>query len=179
MALILDNGAGNLKAGLYSYHHLNGNGNVNSLDPLWVLPNLTAKVQKSMQYLIADQVQDFLNASLLQFVRPFDRGYLNNWQCEIEVWTYLFHEKMKLSPSETSLVLTEPLLNLESIQNDTNEVVFEYFGFKDYMRRPAASFSAYLAGWDGCTVVDSGFSFSHVVPFVQGRCQRNAVSNNQ
>lgn len=164
-ALLLDNGAGSIKAGWHS-----------SEAPAHVFPNATAKVQKSMQYMVGDQIHEFLNSSLLQFTRPFDRGYTNNWQCEIEVWSYLFNEKLRISPQDTSLVVTEPLMNLETIQNETNEIVFEYFGFKEYFRRPAPCFSAYQLGAEvGCTVVDSGFSFTHVVPFVNNRCQRHAI----
>lgn len=168
--LLIDNGAGSIKAGWYDPKMPSA-----SQSPQ-MLPNSTAKVSKSMQYLIADQQNDFLNTSMLQYVRPFDRGYLTNWQCEIEVWSYLFQDKFRIIPQDSSLVLTEPLLNLETIQNDTNEVVFEYYGFKEYIRRPAAAFSAFSAGSDlGCLVVDSGFSFTHIVPFVSNRCVKKGI----
>jgi actin-related protein 6 len=176
--LIFDNGAGSIKAG---WHHLSSSPQSH--------PNATAKVSKSMQYLISDQLKDCLNTSSLQLARPFDRGYLNNWQCELEVWSYLFQDKYKVNPAETSFVVTEPLCNLESIQNDTNEVVFEYFGFSDYLRRPAAAFSAYhqmhIASSSssstspltkfGCTILDSGFSFTHIVPFIGNKCVKHAI----
>jgi len=111
----------------------------------------------------------------------------------------------QVRPESTSLVLTEPPFSPEPIQNDTNEVVFEEFGFNEYLRRPAAWFSAYefeqtrSSGKVGeasprapstaaqrqlqqqhptyncCTIVDSGFSFSHILPFVDGRCKKTAV----
>ena len=177
--LIIDNGGGSIKAGLMDQ------------ETCRMFPNATAKVQKSMQYLISDQMESFHNGSLLQFIRPCDRGYTNNWQCQIEVWTRLFQEHYKIIPKDTSLLLTEPIYNLPSIQRDWNEIVFEYFGFKEYLRRPTMWFSAYghekamfeagkppIADSYSCTVVDSGFSFSHVAPFINGRCQRRGVSTS-
>ena len=38
-----------------------------------------------MQKLIGDDIDEVKNGSLLNYMRPFDRGYLNNWQAEIEV----------------------------------------------------------------------------------------------
>lgn len=137
-----------------------------------------------MEYLIGDQIEGYRNGSLLQFSRPCDRGFINNWQCEVEVWSYLFHERSRIKPADTSLVMTEAPLNLPTIQNDTNEVVFEYFSFKEYFRRPAIWFSNYGAVHNplinshrlpGSIVVDSGFSFTHVAPFINDKCQKHAV----
>lgn len=171
--LIIDNGAGSLKAG---WAHTD--------TPSHVFPNATAKVKKSMEYLVGNKIEEYVNGAQLIFNRPFDRGYINNWKCEIEVWSLLLNEHLRCSPSQTSLVLTEPPLNPTTIQNETNEVVFEYFGFYEYLRRPAMWFSAYGAtnnpNWNrnrfpACTVVDSGFSFSHVAAFIEGRCVRSTV----
>ena len=177
MSIVIDNGGGNIKAGYDSFEQ-----------PLSI-PNVTAKVSKSMQYLVSEQIKECRNGSLLSFNRPFDRGYLNNWQCEIDVWNYLFNmPQLQLSNiAETSLILTEPPLNPTTLQNDTNEVVFEYFGFQEYMRRPACWFSMYEFAnnpeWnknklDSCIIVDSGFSFTHTVPFVSQTCRKYAVSGD-
>ncbi|RYH13134.1 hypothetical protein EON65_36385 [archaeon] len=180
--LLLDNGGGSAKVGLHEDLAVQyGAAPPEKIPDPIVLPNLTAKVQKSMQYLVSDQVNDFLNASLLTFVRPFERGYMTNVQCELEVWSHIFQDKCRVKPYETTLVLTEPLLNLPSIQNDLNEVVFEYFNFQSYLRQPAPCFTAYSQTRSdpqlnlGLTVVDSGFSFTHIVPFIQNKLQKHAV----
>ena len=174
MSLVIDNGGGAIKAGLDSF------------DSPVHAANMTAKVSKSMQYLVSEAINDCRNGSSLNFIRPFDRGYLNNWQCEIDVWNYLLAlpSFRGLAIQDTSLVLTEPLVNPPTLQNDYNEVVFEYFGFQEYTRRPAATFSMYEFHHDSvrnqnnlnsCLIVDSGFSFTHTVPFVDGACQKHAV----
>ena len=139
-----------------------------------------------MQAVIADQVDAVHNGSLLHYTRPFERGYLNNWHCEIDIWTRLFSNSSLLptNPAESCLVLTEPPFAPDALQNDMNEVVFEHFGFRECLRRPASWFSAYEFSQDPpegtcnptcCLVLDSGFSFTHLMPFVDVKCQKHAV----
>jgi actin-related protein 6 len=167
--LLLDNGAGHIKAAYMT-----------DSNPLNI-PNATASVQKTMQRLVGDEINACRNGSVLQFCRPFERGYLVNWQCQIEVWNHVF-EKLKTPVNETSLILTEPLLNPSSIQHECNEVVFEYFGFKEYVRKPAMWFSSYKCSKENaceaqnvCTIVESGFSSTYVAPFFNFKCYRPAV----
>jgi actin-related protein 6 len=172
--LVVDNGGGHLKVGRDSQK-----------EPL-LLANMTAKVSKSMQYLVSDQIYECRDGSSLNFIRPCDRGYLNNWACEIDVWNYMLAlpQLKSINVSDASLVLTEPPVNPTTLQNDTNEVMFEYFGFKEYSRRPSQWFSMYEfchdLNWNrdqfhSCVIVDSGFSFTHAVPFVNKSCKANAV----
>lgn len=171
--LIMDNGGGTIKVGW-----------AHESEPRHVVPNATAKVKKSMEYLVGKKIDDYLNGSQLIFSRPFDRGYLCNWKCEVDVWTSIFHEQINCVPSQTSLLLTEPLINLPTIQNETNEVVFEYFGFQEYSRKPSMWYSAYgstndpnvnQTGSPVCLVLDSGFSYSHTAIFVDGKCVRPSI----
>ncbi len=61
MTLIIDNGGHQIKAGLDTHTY-----------PVVIL-NCTAKVQKSMQYLVSDQILQYShNRSLLHFIRPLD-----------------------------------------------------------------------------------------------------------
>lgn len=173
-SLVVDNGAGRLKYGFDCDEK-----------PRNVFHG-TAKINKTMQVLNGDQVDSCQNGSMLLFTRPCDRGYINNWKCEIDVWTRMLETlNRKIPMDSTSLVVTEPPLNPESIQNCMNELVFEYFGFEEYFRKPSSWFSCYefcnnsqynSDGLDSCLVVDSGFSFSHAYPFIDGKSQNYAVS---
>lgn len=179
---IIDNGAGKLKAGACV--------NPTHGDDLLQIKhsNCTARVIKQMNNLVGDQVDECLNGSLLQYNRPFDRGYITNWQIETEVWTRLFGPTgLNISPSESSLCLTDAPFTPELLQNDTNEVVFEDFCFMEYLRKPAAWFSAYqfsitapvdISNSSSCTIVDSGFSYTHTMPFVDGKCRKSAASKS-
>ena len=68
------------------------------------------------------------------------------------------------------------------------QVVFEEFRFGQYLRRPASWFSAYefrssassadVTFPESCVVLDSGFSFSHITPFIAGQPISYAVSRD-
>jgi actin-related protein 6 len=172
--LIVDNGAGSIKHGYEG-----------DAEPMETA-NLAAKINKSMQFLVGNQVTDFQHGSVLSFIRPFERGYLTNMQCEIDVWSSIFTNLRVPSQNANALFMTEPLLNPSSIQCDLNEVVFEYFGFEQFLRRPSVFCSNYEfvnSNLDNnrsqcCIVVDSGFSFSHAVPFIDSNIRSEAVDEN-
>ena len=41
---------------------------------------------KPKQWLVADELEQVNNTANLTYTRPFDRGYLTNWQSELQVW---------------------------------------------------------------------------------------------
>jgi actin-related protein 6 len=170
---ILDNGASTIKYG-----------DENTSFPK-IMPNCIARVDRQMTVFVGDQIYKSLDGSLLRFSRPFDCGYLTNWACEIDIWNYLFNNVMKINTRDQSLVITEPPFNLDSIQNDMTEVIFEEYNFQEYMRRIPAWFTAYELAEsrkekghqiNGCLVIDSGFSFSHSLPLVDLHLLKNGVS---
>lgn len=173
--LILDNGAGSIKYG-----------NDHDSMPLETA-NIVAKINKSMQFMVGNQVVEFQNGSVLSFIRPFERGYLTNMQCEIDVLSSIFTKLRVPNQHQSALFITEPPLNLCSIQCDLNEVVFEYFGFEQFLRRPSVFCSNYefvnskldISKSNCCIVVDSGFSFTHAVPFIDSNIRSEAVSRNK
>lgn len=187
--LIFDNGAGRIKYGRYLPHM-----QLPDYEPSpSSQPNCTAKINKQMQVLVGEDIDQFANGALLQYTRPFDRGYLNNWSIEIDVWSKIFAQ-FNLSASshgsnvsnfnEYTLVMTEAPFTPEPWQDDTNEVIYEYFGFQAFTRRPSAWFSAYNYYMSNPTrsmyphssiVIDSGFSFTHVIPFIDLKCVKPAV----
>lgn len=71
---ILDNGAFTVKYGW-----------ADSNEPKGSMPNCTAKINKTMQVFTGDEIDSIQNTSQLHFLRPFDRGYLVNWNVEKEV----------------------------------------------------------------------------------------------
>lgn len=182
--IILDNGAGRIKYGMASG---------NASEPKGSMMNSLAKINKQMSLLVGDQVEEVHNGSLLHYTRPFERGYLTNMAVEVEVWDRLFSKVMKLSYDgdhkfgDKRLVVTDAPFAPIPLQNDMNELAFEYYGFDQYLRRPAPWFSAYeheqevVHGFretkypSCCTVVDSGFSFTHIMPFIEGKCVKSAV----
>ncbi|KAG8372702.1 hypothetical protein BUALT_Bualt12G0094200 [Buddleja alternifolia] len=164
--VVVDNGGGLIKAGIGGER-----------DPTCVVPNCTARPPSSKKWLVADQLsgeEDLTSATLR---RPFDRGHIINPDLQSSIWSHLFTNLLKIHPPNTSLLLTQPLFTLPSIQRSMDEIVFEEFNFKalfvadspslvhlyEASRRPYG-----LVSKAQCSlVVDSGFSFTHAAPVLQ------------
>ena len=79
------------------------------------------------------------------------------------------------SSSVSGIVVTEAPFAPKSIQDELTEIVFETFRFSKCHRAPAAALSAFGHHAEHpqltspcCLVVDSGHSFTHVVPVLAG-----------
>jgi actin-related protein 6 len=58
---------------------------------------------------------------------------LTAWECEKIVWDRVFNQ-IKIKPSETSLLVTEPYFNLPSLAETFDQMVFEEWEFQSYYR---------------------------------------------
>ncbi|KAJ9538958.1 hypothetical protein OSB04_031691 [Centaurea solstitialis] len=167
VVVVLDNGGGLIKAGIGGER-----------DPTAVVPNCTARPLSSKKFLLADQLlspSEDLTSAVLR--RPFDRGYLINHDLQSTIWSHIFSSLLKITPSSSSLLLTEPLFNLPSIQRSTDEIIFEEFNFRSLFVSDSPSlvhlYEASRRPYDvvskaQCSlVVDLGFSFAHAAPVFQ------------
>lgn len=172
---ILDNGASTIKSGFAAD------------EKPTIIPNCKMKVksERQRQY-IGDQIDDCKDCSGLYYMLPHQKGFIINWDIQREVWEYLFSRKYKdIDPKETDIIITEPYFNFRPIQNNTDEVLFEEYGFKSILRTNTGYLSSInhrslnnkldnttdLPTSDdafplACLVVDSGFSFTHIAPYV-------------
>ncbi|OMO57762.1 Actin-related protein [Corchorus olitorius] len=166
--VVLDNGGGLIKAG-----------HGGERDPAVVIPNCLYRPLSSKKFIhptttLADTNEDLTSAAIR---RPIDRGYLINPDLQRDIWSHLFTSLLHVTPSSSSLLLTEPLFSLPSIQRSTDELVFEDFGFNSlYVADSPSLVHLYEASRrpDGlvsearCSlVVDCGFSFTHAAPVFQ------------
>ncbi|TFY76532.1 hypothetical protein EWM64_g7480 [Hericium alpestre] len=122
--------------------------------------------------------------SSLHYRLPFEKGYLVDWDAEKAIWDGIFDEKfLGVDPSAASLLITEPYFNPPNIQDVYDQFVFEEYEFQAYHRCTPASLIPHgqLFAKPGqprpaCTVVvDTGFSFTHVVPIIDGAVAWHAV----
>jgi actin-related protein 6 len=107
-----------------------------------------------------------------------DRGYLIYPDLQKEIWDRTLKTLLRAQPSESSLLLVEPLFTLPSIQKITDELVFEDLGFRSLFVADAPSLAHLhmsdlsphgILARSGCSlVVDCGFSFTHAAPVVNG-----------
>lgn len=172
---IMDNGAATIKAGFASD------------EKPQIVPNCKMKVksERQRQY-VGDQIENCKDCSGLYYLLPHQRGFIINWDTQREIWEYLLTRKFSgLIPRETDLILTEPYFNFKAIQNNSDEVLFEEYGFNSILRTNTGYLSSinhlrrnsYIDNTTdlptsddkfplACLVVDSGFSFTHIAAYV-------------
>lgn len=124
----------------------------------------------------------------LQLSRPMDRGYVVNWNTQEMIWNRLFGpEMMNISPSDTTLTLTTPYLAPTVCCTNTDEEIFETFGFQAYTAVPSPEMVLH-APPEGVEpphmsccqlIVDSGFSFTHAVPFLSQQAIKRGIRRLQ
>ncbi|RUS35466.1 hypothetical protein BC938DRAFT_483006 [Jimgerdemannia flammicorona] len=130
------------------------------------------------------------------------QGFLTNWEIEKEIWDRIFSKDvLQCEPEECGLVVTEPCFNLPNIQQTYDQIVFEEYEFESYYRTtdettpfksitspfvPAPQLCLHndipsLFGDpkthppDCVVIVDSGYSFTHIVPFLKGKPVAKAI----
>eukprot|EP01126_Amoeba_proteus_P065978 TRINITY_DN9477_c0_g1_i4.p1 TRINITY_DN9477_c0_g1~~TRINITY_DN9477_c0_g1_i4.p1 ORF type:complete len:239 (-),score=44.56 TRINITY_DN9477_c0_g1_i4:544-1260(-) len=147
------------------------------INPTRVTPNFIARgTKKSGSKFVGEEIHFCQNYSKLVFKRPFDRGYLLDWETEKQIWalseTYAKIGK-KFSPRDTDLLLTEAYFNPESLRRNLYEIIYEDYQFKSLCTMVSAALALRDANLNrpeflkhpGAIVVDTGYSFTHVVPF--------------
>lgn len=169
--LVLDNGGCSMKAGLSS-------------DPSCLtIPNCITKVKSEKRRpFIGDQLEDCKDYSGVFYILPISKGFISNWDTQRTMWNYLFKNKLTLNDfSETSILMTEPYFNFRSVQENLLEILFEEYRFKsvalanpaslvDYKHRSQRNTSALAS-----IVVDAGYSFTHIVPHVNGKQIKSGI----
>ncbi|KAL0574881.1 Actin-related protein 6, partial [Marasmius crinis-equi] len=112
------------------------------------------------------------------------QGYVIDWDAQKAVWDGVFSDEvLNVNTTQSSLILTEPYFNLPNIQEVYDQFVFEEYEFSSYYRCTPASLIPYgylfsvprLPQPECMMVVDSGFSFTHVVPIMNGNIVWDAV----
>ncbi|CAO3651657.1 unnamed protein product [Cunninghamella echinulata] len=178
--IIFDNGASSIKVGL-----------VQHCQPK-VVPNIVIRGKNDgindKRYYIADQLSECTDFSSLYYRLAFEKGYLTNWGLERTIWDRVYKHVLKVEPADTQLIITEPIFNLSSIQEAYNQIIFEEYQVNSCYRTLAPQLCVYndwhyLFGTDHshdtvadcCVVVDSGYSFTHIVPFLKRKPITKAI----
>jgi actin-related protein 6 len=118
-------------------------------------------------------VADF---SQLVYVRPIDRGYVVDAPTQAAVWQHAFQQLPCITAEDTHLLLTSPPFVMRTLEAAMGELVFESQGFASLVvELPATLASHHRAGAPPSFIagtsltIDSGYSFSHIVPVYEGR----------
>ncbi|XP_011496887.1 PREDICTED: actin-related protein 6 isoform X2 [Ceratosolen solmsi marchali] len=137
------------------------------------LPNsiMKAKSERRRPF-IGNQIEECRDVSGLYFMLPLQKGYLINWDVQKTVWDYIFSKECcPINLSHTSLIITEPPFNFPSVQEAMAEIFFEEYEISSLLRINPSTLSCYNYRHKNptskcCIIVDIGYSFSHIIPFV-------------
>ncbi|KAF8182292.1 actin-related protein Arp6 [Pholiota molesta] len=172
-AIVLDNGASTIKAGIVGY----------DTEPR-VISNAIVRSKGDKATYFGHEITQCRDYSSLHYRLPFEKGYLVDWDAQKAIWDGIFSDQvLGVDTTQSSLLITEPYFNLPNIQDTYDQLIFEEYEFSSYYRCTPASLIPYgqLFSQPGlppaqCTIViDSGFSFTHVVPMIDGQIVWNAV----
>ncbi|XP_023946062.1 actin-related protein 6 [Bicyclus anynana] len=165
---ILDNGAYTAKVGF-------SNG-----EPK-VVPNCIMKAKSERRRpFIGSQIDECRDASGLFYILPFQKGFLTNWDSQKTIWDFIFSKECcPVNLSETPLIVTEPIFNFSSVQEAMTEIFFEEYECQTILRVNATDLAEYhyrKTHNNECTVVvDSGYSFTYIVPYIKGKKYKTGI----
>ncbi|XP_037935367.1 actin-related protein 6-like [Teleopsis dalmanni] len=174
VAVVLDNGAYTAKVGLATQ------------DEPFLIPNCTMKAKAERRRIfVGNQIDECRDASSLFYQLPFQKGYLMDWEIERIVWDHIFSaDGTGILLEDRPIIITEPMLNFPQIQEAMVEILFEDYHCSGVHKTTTAELAAYNYAAESeetpinslnCIVVDVGYSFTHVVPFVKGKIVMKGV----
>lgn len=189
--LVIDNGSYTIKAGFNT-----GDDDNDTSTPIKVA-NAITKTKDGIIH-VGNQYQSHTNNfSGIQFKRPFEQNNLTSWETEKPIWDYALdnlllqpdqnstplqkHTKGKIiDPNDIHLVLTEQPYQLPQLSTNTDQIIFEEYGFNKYYRCIAPSLVPFTVDTnhindDFVLVVDSGFNSTWIVPMIYQQIHWPAV----
>ncbi|CAG9857549.1 unnamed protein product [Phyllotreta striolata] len=169
-ALVVDNGAYSVKVGL------------STAQSPTLVPNCIMKAKSERKRLfIGAQINECRDCSGLYFLLPCERGYITKWDVQKPVWDYVFSRNVH-PVEDKPVVMTQPLFNFKSIQDCIDEIFFEEYEVPSMFRPNPTDLSKLKYQQDNklsnnlpCIIVDSGFSFTHVIPYINGNKYLRAI----
>ena len=166
--LILDSGSDTIKI---------GRGSENA--PV-KLPNMIYKAKNSSSRLfVSNEIDTCRNKSALFYLSPKENGYTVNWDVQRTIYEHIFYDTLNLDCANMAAVVTEPEMDPLANQRTLDELFFEDYGFKALYRcnNSAVVASRYqaMSKSEGCVIVESGHSSTHIVPYWRGRKITSAV----
>ena len=161
-----DNGTGYVKVGWAGTNF-----------PEAVFPSMVGKPQlrAEMESLESTELKDIMCGDEAEAVRfaldinyPVENGIVKNWDNMVHLWNYTFYDKLKISPKDHKIMLTEAPLNPKENRKKTILNMFEKYGFDACHMSIQAMLVLYAQGLLTGVVVDSGDGVTHVVPVFEG-----------
>ncbi|OHT06758.1 Actin-related protein 2 [Tritrichomonas foetus] len=161
-AIVLDLGSDTIKAGFSV-----------SQCPDFVLPNVVGRPLVppgtnllTNDFLFCDQTTPVSVNKTLNVTHPLERATVSQWDDECKILDYLFDRKMKTSPRDHCLMITEASLASRKYRKKLIEVFFEEYLIPSIHIQPEALCSLCAAGLTSGTVIEIGENATRVASIV-------------
>lgn len=100
----------------------------------------------------------------LRLRSPIEQGTVIYWVDMETIWNYAFSQKLRVDPSEQSILLTESPTNPKPNREKMVEIMFEKFKTPSVYVDSTTILSLYATGRTTGLVVESGAGVTHAVP---------------
>lgn len=198
--LVIDNGSYTIKAGFNT-----GDDDGNDTSTPIKVTNAISKTKDGIIHVGNQYLSHTNNFSGIQFRRPFEQNNLTSWETEKPIWDYTLdnlllqtndqsqstssssssslqkHKRGKvIDPDDIHLILTEQPYQLPQLSTNTDQIIFEEYGFNKYYRCIAPSLVPFSVDTnqindDFVLVIDSGFNSTWIVPMIYQQIHWPAV----
>lgn len=108
------------------------------------------------------------NRANLELNYPMKEGKVVDWEDMRHLWNHIFYEKLRVTPAEHRILLTEPPMNPKANRERMAEEMLEHYGFAGFKCSIQAQLVLYAQGLLSGVVVDSGDGVTHVIPVWEG-----------
>ncbi|MCL7023885.1 hypothetical protein MKW94_029429 [Papaver nudicaule] len=162
--IVIDNGSGNIKAGLSGDDA-----------PTVVFPSMVGRHngRTGRAAYVGDDAQS--RSSILTLKHPIERGIVKNWDDMESIWHHTFYEELKEAPEEHPVLLTETSLNPRINREKMTQIMFETFNVPAMFISNQAALSLYACGRTTGIMLDSGHGVTQVVPVYEGYVVPQAI----
>ncbi|KAA8497324.1 Actin-like protein arp6 [Porphyridium purpureum] len=186
--VFLDNGAGDIKCARVPSDHFSAEDIREAVGAAVRIPNAACRPRvevpgvprRAGNVMYGSELRSCRDFSEMSFSRPHQRGYVCSWGLELDIWSHLLNNEQAVDAQGThrnAIITTAPCFNPGHMIHAESELVFEYLGFQRYVQLTSQAMPAFAASTSShaCVVLDTGFSFSHAVPVIDGRVIWRAV----
>ncbi|XP_038078245.1 actin-3-like [Patiria miniata] len=122
-----------------------------------------AEISKRAPDFVFQTCEPFQSSDAGEAPSPIQNGHIEDWDSMEVLWDHIFKEKMKIDPSEHSVLLSEPDGNLSESRKKSLQVFFERFKVPALHLANQGMLSLYSIGQASGLVIQSGHGFTNVM----------------
>ncbi|KAG0240178.1 Actin-like 6A [Actinomortierella wolfii] len=132
------------------------------------------KKKKSGKYYVGDNEICCWKPDM-EIKSPMKDGLIEDWDALEQIWDHAFYKRLRSTPAEHPLIITESAWNTREIREKFTELAFEKYQFPAFFVAKDAVMTAFAAGRPHALVVDSGGDLTSVVPVYDGYVLRKGI----